>query len=563
MSSLEDFFTQKPDVLSQKLLDGFKYQPTSDQIRTSKHFAHFLLSPDDVSIFILRGYAGTGKTTLITHFIKHTARNDFRNVLLAPTGKAAKVLARKAKRAAYTLHRYFYHSELSLYGKYHFKLKKNTETIPTIFWIDESSMISNISQIGGENLLNDIIKYVQNPEHQGILFKVVFIGDPAQLPPIGQESSPALDDSYFLKKYNYRVFSFTMTDIKRQHLDSGILYNATRVRQYLTQPHLPELQDIYINLQKPDIFVTDSLSEFIQEFCASFSLDKIDSAGLFTFSNQAALKLNSQIRSLLFYEPDEIQAGDLLIVIKNNYSHLVAGMPFIANGDTCVVSHIYHETIEEHEGNKWVWADLRFENQNGEAVEVSTYVYLNLLHSAEPNISADQQQKIYSFFKHNKNHNKELAHALQVKFGYAITGHKAQGGQWEKGFIYFEQIYQNISLLNYLRWCYTTLTRAEKQLVMFNCPFTVEPEKITCYRQNFSFQKNILTNEIFQKEEREFLAQYGESVISLLNGTLAPNTLDRKHLIQVVNADTEPTNIRENAILKYVQLFEVIDNEYP
>ncbi|MCZ2355319.1 MAG: DUF413 domain-containing protein [Bacteroidia bacterium] len=564
---MSNFSEQDNELLAKKLLSGFLHQPTSNQLQVAKLFAQFLHNPNNVSIFILRGYAGTGKTTLITHFIKYISRSGTKCILMAPTGKAAKVLAEKAKRTAYTIHRYLYHATVSSNGYYQFKLRKNQESQSTIFWIDEASMVSDISQAGGENILKDLLRYVQNPENKELKFKIVFVGDPAQLPPIGQENSPALDDTYLLKHFGYPVYSFTMTDIKRQHLESGILYNATRIRQYLTQPTLPELQEIYINQSKPDIFIANSNLEFIQEFQANFLIERPDAAGLFTFSNQAALKLNQYIRSLLFYEPEEIQEGDLLMVVKNNYHVLSKNIPqfsneYIANGETCVVTRIYRETTEEYFGSKWVLADLRFEDIRGESVEVNTYILLDLLHSAEPNLSAAQTQAIYTGFKHLKKEKTEydyLLQALQVKFGYAVTGHKAQGGQWEKAFVYFEPIYPGVSVSNYLRWCYTVITRAEKQLFLFNCPFTIEPENVICYRQNFSWRKDILNQQHFLPEEFEFLNQYGSSIISLLNGSLPANTDNRKHLIQVINADAEPESIPEKAALKYVQLFEISD----
>jgi len=443
--------------------------PTSDQVDLVERMERFLFQNAERAGFIIRGYAGTGKTTAIAAMIKTFPSFKLKSVLLAPTGRAAKVLSNFSKKPAFTIHKKIYQSERGKDGQTHFKLGANLHT-NTIFIIDEASMISD----GGayeQSLLDDLIEYV----YTGKNCRLVFIGDIAQLPPVGKLLSPALDPKYLMSNYYLKLKGVELSQVMRQSLESGILHNATLIRNQ-TQEKKPVLKFDLDGFD--DVKRIDGL-ELEDELHTCFSKYGADDTIVITRSNKRANIFNQQIRVRIKDLDNEIATGDYLMVVKNNYFWLDEKSPvsFIANGDVAEVMSMGN--IEELYGFRFLNATVRLiDYPTLQLIDVK--LLLDSINSEAPSLTKEDSQRLFETVMEdyaevtNKRVKMELLkknpyfNALQVKFGYAVTCHKSQGGQWKAVFV--DQGYLTEEMLDteYARWLYTAVTRATERLHLVN-----------------------------------------------------------------------------------------------
>lgn len=548
---------QNPEDLTEYLLDEFRLSPTPHQYKAFHYFAAYYLQKRDRSVYVLRGSAGTGKTTLLTTLTGFLRKQGRPVVLLAPTGRAAKVIGKKTRRSAQTLHRHIYRTERTTAGIF-YRRAENTDAQGTVYIVDEASMIGDGE--GAGTLLQDLLSFVFLEHPDAIL---IFSGDDAQLPPVGSDISPALDANWLRDKYFIQVTEVVMSDVKRQALDSGILLNANKIRRVIPmeEPALKLFTD------REDIRVLENKSDALEEFSSRFDQDRQDKIIMITFSNYWANLFNKAYRARVFDDIEMPQVNDRIMVVKNNYAWSASEMPFLANGETGLIRKIYHNTYEEKYGLKWVDADIEFENLSGTPIEMYGKIILDLLDSADASIPYETQVKIAQARKKdvileqaenpNAKHKDPYITALQVKYAYAVTGHKSQGGQWEEVIVAFEPLYPHISMREYLRWAYTAITRAEKLLFLLDCPF-IDPEAAEiCYRNDFEFNPALLEiPDYFTEAEKKILTELGPQLIRLLNGELPANTEARKHLIRVVNTEEMPSDDTARALLRYIELSE-------
>ena len=450
------------------LADNFSYEPTKDQYRFFEITEKFVLSNNPKCTLVLRGYAGTGKTSLIGSMVKILPSFGFKVMLLAPTGRAAKVLARYARKSAFTIHKVIYKlRDNEKLNSGLFQLKKNYSK-NTIFIVDEASMISEGSYEGG--VLPDLIKYVfQNNSN-----KLMLIGDNAQLPPVGQSNSLALSESHLKDTYGLSILSGELNEVMRQSLDSGILINANSLRLEMKS----ESPNISFTLKSEGIYkMTGSrLEEGLR-----YAYDKYGWGETIVIcrSNRNAVDYNKHIRQSLFFFEDELEAGDQIMIVKNNYYYKPEHSPmgFLANGEFAEVMKIIK--FEELYGFRF--ADIEIcllDDPTNQRLVVK--VILDTLHSTTPSLSESQYKSLYDQVRadyqgsskssevKNALKNDTYLQALQIKFAYALTCHKSQGGQWkaiflDKGYVPAEQL--NIE---YLRWLYTGITRATSELFLVN-----------------------------------------------------------------------------------------------
>ena len=454
--------------VQEKVRLNFSFQPTSEQEEIINYISEFVSTIGNRSIFILKGYAGTGKTTLISALVKSLPLLNKRSILMAPTGRAAKVLSKYSKKFASTIHKKIYWIRTNKSGNTFIKLKENTHS-NTIFIVDEASMITESSDkaFGNRSLLDDLIKYV----YMGSDCKLILVGDEAQLPPVHLELSPALNEKTLESNYNKQVICKELTQVIRQNKKSLILENATQLRKkianndYTYPKFLTNTEVIRINS-------AEDLQEFLEN---AYVRDGINNTAILCRSNKRANQYNQQIRMKIRWQENEISAGDKLMVVRNNYFWLKEKKnEFIANGDIVEVIKI-KETIKRY-GFRFAKASIRMIDYNNEK-ELDVILLLDTLTSETPAITYEQYKKLYSEvgldYKGEKEINKkikenEFFNALQIKFSYAITCHKSQGGQWQNVFVdlgYFEEKMLDKS---YLRWLYTAFTRASQNLYLIN-----------------------------------------------------------------------------------------------
>ena len=454
--------------VQEKLRLNFSFQPTSEQEGIINYLSEFVSTIGNRSIFILKGYAGTGKTTLISALVKSLPLLNKRSILMAPTGRAAKVLSKYSKKFASTIHKKIYWIRTNKSGNTFIKLKENTHS-NTIFIVDEASMIAESSDkgFGNRSLLDDLIKYV----YMGSDCKLILVGDKAQLPPVHLELSPALNEKTLESNYNKQVICKELTQVIRQSKKSLILENATQLREkianndYTYPKFLTNTEVIRINS-------AEDLQEFLEN---AYVRDGINNTAIICRSNKRANQYNQQIRMKIRWQENEISSGDKLMVVRNNYFWLKEKRnEFIANGDIVEVIKI-KETIERY-GFRFAKASIRMIDYNNEN-ELDVILLLDTLTSETPAITYEQYKKLYSEvrldYKGEKEINKKIKenqffNALQIKFSYAITCHKSQGGQWQNVFVdlgYFEEKMLDKS---YLRWLYTACTRASHNLYLIN-----------------------------------------------------------------------------------------------
>ncbi|MBN8696905.1 MAG: AAA family ATPase [Bacteroidetes bacterium] len=465
---------QEFNILLQKF---FPFETTSGQRSLLTKLSEFILGAHADHIFVIKGYAGTGKTTVVRSLVEALPAIHAKSVLLAPTGRAAKVLAGYTKKQAYTIHKKIYFRRPTAEGGFAFQLQQNLH-VNTVFIVDEASMISNtggLSQgglFGAGSLLDDLIEYV----FSGTNCKLIFIGDTAQLPPVGMDVSPALDIEYLKASYYFQVDWFELTDVVRQSNDSGILSNATAIREQikLQNEYQPQFDLAgFSDVQRIDgSELEDALNEAYDKFDAEETM-------VITRSNKRANIFNQQIRARIRWQENELSSGDYMMVVKNNYFWLPeeSKAGFIANGDIIQISRV--GKIQEMYGFRFADVRIKLIDYPDEQ-EIDVRLLLDTIMTEAPALSQAENKKLFDsvLLDYNDIADRRMRlkkvkedpffNALQVKFAYAVTCHKAQGGQWDCVFV--EQGYLTDEMLNieYLRWLYTALTRAKKKLYLVN-----------------------------------------------------------------------------------------------
>ena len=464
----------KTQKFIERLLKHFSHKPTKEQKAVLEDLSEFISTLGSRSIFLLKGYAGTGKTTLISALVKSLPSVGKRSALLAPTGRAAKVLAKYSKRKASTLHKKIYWIRTSKNGNTFITLKENLHT-NTIFIVDEASMIPEDlnDSLSKRSLLEDLIKYV----YEGIDCKLILIGDTAQLPPVHLDVSPALDEENLDKKYQKQIISKELKEVVRQEKNSLVLENATNLRK-LIELNNNSLPKIKLN---NDVIRISSGEELQENIEAAYAQSGVENTTIICRSNKRANQYNNRIRSEILWQEDIISSGDILMVVRNNYFWLdeKSEAGFLANGDIIEVTRV-KEIIERY-GFKFAKASIRlldYPNEN----EVETILLLDTISSESPSLKYEEYKKLYKEvgldYKGQKDINKkikenEFFNAIQIKFGYSITCHKAQGGQWKEVFIDIGYFKKEMLDKNYLRWLYTAFTRSTEKLYLigFNSDF--------------------------------------------------------------------------------------------
>lgn len=466
-------------IIGAEILRKLPYEPNTQQMELVAALSRFAASADDRSVFLLNGYAGTGKTSLSGAFVNALPALRRRAVLLAPTGRAAKVLATYSRHRAFTIHRKIYQSNRFNPEVVSFGLARNSHR-DTFFIVDEASMIANSpgehSVFGTGCLLDDLITYVYSGEG----CRLVLLGDIAQLPPVGYTESPALSAAT-LQSYGLTVHAYSLTEVARQKKESGILYNATAIRDIISS-RVFSAPTIRVS-GFPDIEVVggDVLAGKVED---CYSRDGVEETVIVTRSNKRAVMFNQGVRARVLYMEAEITTGDMLLVAKNNYywAEGYGNIDFIANGDVAVVRRIGREM--ELYGFRFADVTLEFPDYH---VELDARIILDALYSESPALNREQSDNLYNRvmedyadvpkkserFKRLKKD--PYFNALQVKFAYSVTCHKAQGGQWKNVFVDMGYIpaeaYGNV---DFYRWLYTSFTRSYGKIYLINPPLEVD-----------------------------------------------------------------------------------------
>lgn len=464
------------DSLKYQILRNFPFTPTADQIHALDVFERFMTDSDERCVMILRGSAGTGKTSLASVIVRTLLDLQYKISLLAPTGRAAKVFSLTSGQPAATIHRSIYRERTfaGLDGK--FNLNANLYR-NRLFMIDEASMISLTSvnsTFGSGCLLDDLIQFVYNERN----CRMLLIGDKAQLPPVGEAESPALRADV-LAAYGLKVYECDLNEVLRQSQDSGILYNATIIRQMITHDQATALPQIRLK-GFADISIVPG-DELIESLSTSYAEVGIDETMVITRSNKRANIFNQGIRNMVLGREEELTTGDMLMVVKNKYKEKQAeGLSFIANGDRAIVRSV--RNVRELYGFRFADVTLSFPDYDN--TEEDMIVILDTLTTEAPALTHEQNEQLFQQVladyadvplksdRMKKIREDDYYNALQVKFGYAITCHKAQGGQWVH--IYLDQGYMTDEMLtpDYIHWLYTAFTRATEHLYLVNWPKT-------------------------------------------------------------------------------------------
>lgn len=462
------------DDLGALILQNFPHLPTKEQSEAISKWCDFLLSRDSDEVFLLTGYAGTGKTSLVGALVKTLALLKQQFVLLAPTGRAAKVFSLYAEHAAYTIHRRIYRQK-SFGEQEKFEANVNLRQ-NTLFIIDEASMIANEglagSMFGTGRLLDDLVQFVYATPG----CRMLLVGDTAQLPPVGEELSPALEADA-LRGYGLHVSQANLTQVVRQVEDSGILWNATRLRQMITTDEVYAFPRLRVK-GFPDI-QTISGTDLIDALEQSYYHCGTDQTIVVSRSNKRANIFNNGIRGRILDYEEELGSGDQVMIVKNNYAKTgLEKIPFLANGDVAVVRRVRRE--RSLYGFRFADITLRFPDYDD--AELESVVLLDTLQSEAPALTKAQQEQLFNAVwddypeltnkqeRYKKIKEDPYYNALQIKYSYAITCHKAQGGQWQH--VYIDQGYITEDMLtpDYFRWLYTALTRATEKVYLINWP---------------------------------------------------------------------------------------------
>lgn len=476
------------DELKYKILQQFGFPPTQEQAHALEVFAEFLTDRDPHAVMILRGSAGTGKTTLSGAIVRTLKEIRQKVMLLAPTGRAAKVFSLNSGSPAYTIHRRIYREKSFSGVEGQFNLNDNLYT-DTLFMVDEASMIANMGlggmSFGSGCLLDDLVHFV----YQGRNDRLLLIGDKAQLPPVGEEESPALHAA-MLEGYGLKVYECDLNEVLRQSEESGILYNATMIRQMITHDDITQLPKIHF-AGYSDIKPMPG-AELIESLADSYHHVGLDDTIVVTRSNKRANIFNQGIRNMVLDREEELSQGDILMIVKNNYYWMEEERKsnnklqsneipaFLANGDRAKVLKV-RRRIDLY-GFRFATLLLQFPDYGNYELEAT--VLLDTLTSEAPALTHEQQEQLFHQIEEDyqdiplkADRMKAIRHdqffnALQVKFAYAVTCHKAQGGQWAH--VYVDQGYMTDDMLNpdYIHWLYTAFTRATEMLYLVNWPET-------------------------------------------------------------------------------------------
>lgn len=463
------------------LKENFPFETTQGQEILMHRLTHFIYDSSPDGMFVLKGYAGTGKTSIVSALVKSLPKAGLRSVLLAPTGRAAKVLSVYSGKRAFTIHKKIYFQRISKDGSMKLILQENLHT-NTLFFIDEASMISGSEPQDGDlfstrNLLDDLFEYV----YGGKNCRLVLIGDTAQLPPVGIPISPALDGTYLKNRYETEIHSFELDEVMRQSLESGILFNATKMREHIGKEKiLFPLFDLG-GFRDVERISGSELEEYLVD---TFAGKQIEDSVVITRSNKRANLFNREIRKRILYKEYDIEGGDYMMVVRNNYYWLEEDSPagFIANGDIVEIRRVGDR--ENKFGYDFADVTLSFLDYP-EMEPVDVKILLNTIYSESASLSQQDMRQLFDAvmaeFSTVPQRAKRLElvrtspyyNALQVKFAYSLTCHKTQGGQWQnvfidQGFLKMENVDKE-----YLRWLYTAFTRATKKvyLVGFNEKF--------------------------------------------------------------------------------------------
>lgn len=461
--------------LSRQIRQNFPHTPTNEQLFALNILADFLLSANENSALLLKGYAGTGKTSLVGALVKTMSGLKQKSVLLAPTGRAAKVLSSYAGQQAFTIHKKIYRQDAFSNDLSAFHPSDNLHK-DTLFIVDEASMISNQGidshYFGSGRLLDDLIHYVYSGEN----CRLMLMGDTAQLPPVMQVESPALQAD-ILKGYNLQVDEIQLTEVVRQDLNSGILYNATLLRDSLRNNRV----EIYPKLTVKgfaDIQMING-SELIEAISNAYSKDGLDDTIVISRSNKRANIYNNGIRNQILYREEELSTGDRLMIVKNNYfwTRNNKEIDFIANGEIVQVLRVRNES--HLYGFRFCDVTVRFQDYD---MELDIKILLDTLQTEAPALPKELNDKLFytiledyqdistksgkmKKMKENPHYN-----VVQVKYAYAITCHKAQGGQWKNVFLDIGYMTEEMLGENFYRWLYTAMTRATDRLYLVNLP---------------------------------------------------------------------------------------------
>lgn len=498
---------------AQLLAKRFPFKPTPGQVAFFDKISEFVVREDFEhyrDCFLLRGYAGTGKTTLISTLIKVLPRFGYKSVLLAPTGRAAKVMSSYAKKPAQTIHRKIYR-QVAEQGSntLSFQRQKNYHE-ETLFIVDEASMIADDAEFGAKGLLSDLITFVfENPGN-----KLMLVGDTAQLPPVGKEYSPALDRNFLARSFEMTVYEQELTEVMRQDVESGILYNATELRnllgdeilnpgsaepkpvsfEHLLSDDVPGRSDASGDPSSKPAAPTTPIKIVTGPFTDLYKmpLNKLEDGIRYAYnkygrentailcrSNKMAVQFNQFVRRMIDQREEELDAGDMLMIARNNYTILGDDSPagFLANGEFVEVQKIRRQ--EDMHGFRFATVTLHMVDYE-EQPDFEAKIILDTLHSASPSLTAEQNKALYDSVAQDYAYitsKKERAEAirrdpylsaLQVKFAYALTTHKAQGGQWSAVFIDQGYLPEGQTNQDFIRWLYTALTRATDEAFLMN-----------------------------------------------------------------------------------------------
>lgn len=465
--------------LTSQIKTNFPFVPTKEQEKSLEEISAFLLSADDRRLFLLCGYAGTGKTSLVAALVKTMEQLERRTVLLAPTGRAAKVFSSYSGKPAYTIHKWIYRQKSILNGS-SFTLMENRAQ-NTLFIVDEASMIANegATNFGSGALLDDLVEFV----YSGRGCSLLLLGDTAQLPPVGEELSPALSATY-LRSMFLNVSGMELTQVMRQLDGSGILQNATMLRHIIADGALGALPQIKLK-GFADICRVQG-EELIEAIEGSYSSVGIDETIVLCRSNKRANIYNEGIRRRILYREEELNRGDILMIVKNNYywreelgkqdKTILEKIDFIANGDTAEI--VYVGSTEEMYGFRF--ADVTLSLTDYEDCELDVKIMLGTLTSESPSLTRTESETLfaavwedYPEIRSKRKRMEEVRknpyyNALQVKYGYAVTCHKAQGGQWKRVFLDQGYVTPEMAGPDYYRWLYTAFTRASEKLYLVN-----------------------------------------------------------------------------------------------
>jgi exodeoxyribonuclease-5 len=463
------------------LLHHFPYEPTPGQSELIKRLAIFFANsttPGTRRLFILRGYAGTGKTTVVSSMVQSLPQLGKQTVLLAPTGRAAKVLTAYTGQQAFTIHKKIYLPSTNKDGAMYLRLAPNQHK-NTVFIIDEASMIqkgqtsiTNTSLFASRDVLDDLIDYV----FAGFNCSMMFIGDTAQLPPVGMTISPALDPKFLRSCYHLEIGGYELKDVVRQSLESGILANATMLRSKISGEDVTLPFFDLKGFQDIQSITGGELTDLLETCYSKYGHDEV---AVITRSNKRANLFNQQIRNRILFRENEIEAGDLMMVVKNNYAWLSpdSKTSFIANGDIIEIKRI--RKVDEMYGFHFAEAYIRLIDYPDEP-EIEVKLLLDTITTETPSLTSEDNKRFFNAvmedYKDIPQRRKRIEMvkknpyycALEVKFAYAYTCHKTQGGQWQAVFV--EQGYLKPESINteFMRWLYTAVTRATEQLYLVN-----------------------------------------------------------------------------------------------